>query len=80
VAFISILFILPTGFPISLTTNFNYSIVAVAVVVLYAGGYWLLSAKNWFKGPKVQGSPEDLAKIEAELDALGHAAPAGATQ
>jgi len=79
VAFISILFILPAAFPINLQTNFNYAIVAVAVVVLYSGGYWLLSAKNWFKGPKVQGSAEDLAKIEHELDVLAHAAPVGAS-
>jgi len=43
------------------------------VVVIYSGGYWLLSAKNWFKGPKVQGSAEELAKIESELEAVGAA-------
>ena len=43
----------------------------VGVVLLYSGGYWFLSAKNWFKGPKVQGSAEELAKIEAELAAVG---------
>ena len=78
IAFISILFVLPAAFPPNLQTNFNYAIVAVGVVVVYAGGYWLLSAKNWFKGPKVQGSPEELAAIEAELEAVGHATPAGA--
>ena len=78
IVFIAILFVLPAAFPVNLQTNFNYAIVAVAVVVLYSGGYWLLSAKNWFKGPKVQGSAEDLAKIEAELEAVGSAAPAGA--
>jgi amino acid permease (GABA permease) len=71
IIFISILFVLPAAFPPDLRTNFNYAIVAVAVVLLYSGGYWLLSAKNWFKGPKVQGTAEDLAKIEAELAAAG---------
>jgi amino acid permease (GABA permease) len=71
IGFISILFILPAAFPINLQTNFNYSIVAVAVVLIYSGGYWLLSAKNWFKGPKVQGSPDELAKREAELARAG---------
>ena len=28
----------------------------------------LVSAKNWFKGPKVQGTPEELAAIEQELE------------
>ena len=80
IVFIAILFVLPAAFPVNLQTNFNYAIVAVAVVVLYSGGYWLLSAKNWFKGPKVQGSAEELAKIEADLEAVGHASAAGAAQ
>ena len=71
IAFISILFVLPAAFPPNLQTNFNYAVVAVAAVLIYSGGYWLLSAKNWFRGPKVQGSAEDLAKIEAELEAVG---------
>ena len=79
IAFIAILFILPQVAPGTTLTTFNYSIVAVAVVVLYSGGYWFLSAKNWFKGPKVQGTAEELAKIEAELEAVGASAePFGA--
>jgi hypothetical protein len=78
IAFIAILFILPQAAPGFNLTTFNYAIVAVAVVLLYSGGYWLLSAKNWFKGPKVQGSAEELAKIEAELEAVGSATPAAA--
>ncbi|HET7420464.1 MAG TPA: amino acid permease [Candidatus Dormibacteraeota bacterium] len=79
IAFIAILFILPQLAPGTTLTTFNYSIVAVAVVVLYSGGYWFLSAKNWFKGPKVQGTAEELAKIEAELEAVGASAePFGA--
>ena len=80
IAFIAILFILPQAAPGNTLQTFNYAIVAVAVVAIYSGGYWFLSAKNWFKGPKVQGSTEELARIEAELEAVGHAAPAGATQ
>jgi amino acid permease (GABA permease) len=78
IGFISILFILPQAFPGNTLKTFNYAIVAVGVVLLYSGGYWFLSAKNWFKGPKVQGSAAELAKIEDELESLGHAAPAGA--
>ncbi len=66
VIFICILFILPTLSPITVS-SFNYSIVAVGVVFVFAGGWWVLSAKNWFTGPKVQGSSEELAQIEAEL-------------
>jgi amino acid transporter len=79
IVFIAILFLLPSAAPGNNLATFNFAPVAVGVVLLYAGGYWFLSAKNWFKGPKVQGSAEDLAKIEQELDALGHAAPAGAS-
>jgi amino acid permease (GABA permease) len=71
IAFIAILFVLPQVAPGNTTTTFNYAPVAVGVVLLYSGGYWFLSARKWFKGPKVQGSAEELAKIEAELAAVG---------
>jgi amino acid permease (GABA permease) len=66
IAFIAILFVLPQAAPITLL-NFNYAIVAVGVVLVGTSIAWVVSAKNWFKGPKVQGSPEELARIEAEL-------------
>src|SRR5271165_1656861 len=66
VVFITILFMLPTASPIH-WGNFNYTVVAVVVVIGFAGIYWLVSAKNWFSGPKIQGSPEELAAIEREL-------------
>jgi amino acid permease (GABA permease) len=69
VAFISVLFMLPTASPISFK-NFNYTVVAVVVVLGFAGIYWLVSARSWFKGPKVQGSAEELAAIENELESL----------
>ena len=68
VAFITILFMLPTANPIG-WGNFNYTVIAVIVVLGFAGVYWAVSAKNWFKGPKVQGTPEELAAIERELSA-----------
>ncbi len=71
IAFIAVLFVLPQVSPGTTLTTFNYAIVAVAVVLLYSGGYWFLSARNWFKGPKVQGSAEELAQIERELEAVG---------
>jgi amino acid permease (GABA permease) len=73
VAFIVILFMLPPTNPVNLTTNFNYAPVAVAVVLLIAGGWWFASARNWFKGPRVQGTPEELAAIERELTEVGAA-------
>jgi len=67
VGIITILFMLPQASPITWLT-FNYAVVAVAVVLGFAWIYWLVSAKNWFTGPKVQGTPEELAAIEHELE------------
>jgi amino acid permease (GABA permease) len=67
IVFIAILFVLPQAAPGNTLTTFNYAPVAVGVVLLFSGGWWFLGARNWFKGPKVQGSAEELAKIEAEL-------------
>jgi len=69
VAIITILFMLPTGSPVT-SKNFNYTVVAVVAVLGFAGIWWLVSARNWFTGPKVQGTPQELAAIEAELDSL----------
>jgi len=68
VVFITILFMLPTASPIT-WGDFNYTVVAVVVVIGFAWIYWLVSAKNWFTGPKVQGTAEELAAIERELSA-----------
>ena len=38
------------------------------------GLWWVASAKKWFKGPKVQGTREELLAIARELDALEHGA------
>jgi hypothetical protein len=69
VAIITVLFMLPTASPIT-ARNFNYTVVAVVAVLGFAGIWWLVSARNWFTGPKVQGTPQELAAIEAELDSL----------
>jgi amino acid transporter len=66
VVIITVLFVLPTANPITLK-NFNYAIVALLVVIGYAGIYWMVSAKNWFTGPRAQGTPEELAAIERDL-------------
>jgi amino acid permease (GABA permease) len=67
VVVITVLFILPTASPITLH-NFNYTPVAVGVVLLYSGIYWLVSARKWFTGPRVQGDEAALEAIEAELE------------
>ncbi|HEX6520340.1 MAG TPA: amino acid permease [Streptosporangiaceae bacterium] len=69
VAIIFVLFMLPTASPIT-GTNFNYTVVAVVVVLGFAGIWWLMSARKWFTGPKVQGSPEELEALEQELGSI----------
>jgi amino acid permease (GABA permease) len=66
VVIITILFMLPQVGPVNLKT-FNYASIAVLVVIGFAGTYWLVSARHWFHGPKVQGTAEELAAIEQEL-------------
>jgi amino acid permease (GABA permease) len=66
VILITILFMLPTASPIT-WADFNYTIIAVVAVLGFAGIYWLVSARNWFTGPKVQGTAAELAAIEEEL-------------
>jgi amino acid transporter len=76
VAIITILFMLPQAWPVT-WSNFNYTVVAVVAVIGFAGIYWLVSARNWFTGPKIQGSPEELAAIERELEGAEPAPAAG---
>jgi amino acid transporter len=51
VVVICVLFILPTASPIT-ASNFNYTILAVLVVVGAATIWWFVSARKWFTGPK----------------------------
>ncbi|GAA2147483.1 amino acid permease [Kitasatospora kazusensis] len=64
---ITVLFMLPTLSPIT-AANFNYTPVAVAAVLGSAGVWWLVSARHWFTGPKVQGPPKQLADLPDELE------------
>jgi amino acid transporter len=67
VGIITVLFVLPTASPIT-WHNFNYTIVAVGVVLAYAGIFWLVSARKWFTGPRAQGDEAALEAIEANLE------------
>ncbi|HEX3589546.1 MAG TPA: amino acid permease [Pseudonocardiaceae bacterium] len=69
VVFIFVLFMLPTVSPISVST-FNYTPIAFAVVLGGAAIWWFASARKWFTGPRVQGTPEELAAVERELEEL----------
>jgi amino acid transporter len=70
VIFICIMFLLPQAQPITIS-SFNYTPVVFIVVLGGAALWYAVSAKNWFKGPKVQGSAEELAAIERDLELAG---------
>jgi amino acid transporter len=74
VAFITVLFSLPlfeaglpweSGFSWSLT---NYTVLWFVGIGVVVGGWWLLSARKWFKGPVRMGSEEELERLEATKD------------
>jgi hypothetical protein len=44
----------------------NYTILWFAGIGLVFGGWWFLSAKNWFKGPVRMGTDEELERLEEE--------------
>ena len=79
-AFITILFIFPlykAGLPWADDFTWeltNYTILWFAGIGLIFGGWWFISAKNWFKGPVRMGTEEELERYEEELE--GRAAPA----
>jgi amino acid transporter len=60
----------PGGFGISVANALNYAPIAVAIVIGFAWIYWVTSARKWFKGPVVQGSREELAAIEKDLEVV----------
>jgi len=72
VVFISIMLMMPQlspgGLGLKTIDALNYAPIAVGAVLILAGGWYLISARKWFKGPKVQGSDEELAAIEADLE------------
>jgi amino acid transporter len=76
VAFITVIFMLPTspaGMPwqSGFTWNaVNYAPLTIVGAFLLFGGWWVLSARKWFKGPVRMGTEEELEKIETSDDFL----------
>jgi amino acid transporter len=74
VALITILFVFPlykAGLPWESDFSWeltNYTILWFAGIGLVFGGWWALSARNWFKGPVRMGTEEELEQLEAERE------------
>jgi amino acid transporter len=72
VALITIIFIIPlykVGLPWD--DNFdwrftNYTILWFGGIGLVFGGWWVLSARKWFKGPVRMGTEDELERLEEE--------------
>jgi amino acid transporter len=56
----------------------NYAPLTVGAAFLLFGGWYLLSARRWFKGPIRQGTDEELERIEKQYEGRSAGvAPAG---
>ncbi|WP_329585251.1 amino acid permease [Kitasatospora sp. NBC_01250] len=66
-ALITVLFMLPTLSPITVK-NFNYTSVAIAVVLGFAAVWWFASARRWFTGPRIHDAPAPGDPTEAVPD------------
>jgi amino acid transporter len=79
IVFICVVFMLPTfsgGVPFKANFNwltFNYTPIMVGGAFVLFAGWYVISARKWFKGPIRQGDEAELERIEAEF---GEAAPA----
>ncbi len=72
VALVSIVFVCPFFVPWNKWETANLTGPVLLIAAVFVGGWWVLGAKKWFKGPQVQGTPEELEAIEHELSQLGH--------
>src|SRR5262245_10667651 len=46
----------------------NYPVLWFLGIGLFFGGWWVVSARNWFKGPVRMGTEEELAALEARQE------------
>jgi hypothetical protein len=64
-SFLQVIFVLPTAYPVTEQT-FNYAPAAVGGTIALAGGYWILSAHRWFKGPISNVTNEEYTATDAK--------------
>jgi amino acid transporter len=84
IIFICIVFILPFNY-LGVPWNkgfdwnyFNYTPIPVALAFVLFGGWYVQSARRWFKGPIRQGDEAELERIESEFGERAAPSPAPA--
>ncbi|KAJ3282533.1 hypothetical protein HK104_010841 [Borealophlyctis nickersoniae] len=55
-----VVFNLPQLWPVN-ADNFSYTPAAVGFLLIFAGGWWIIDARKWFKGPIMEIAEEELA-------------------
>ena len=62
--------LLPQFVPWNKWETANLTLPVIGGIAIAVGLWWMVSAKNWFTGPKVQGTRDELLAIERELSSL----------
>jgi hypothetical protein len=52
------------------SSNVNFTGPIVLALFAVVGIWWVVSARRWFTGPQVQGTPSELLALERALDAV----------
>lgn len=62
---LQVVFVLPTAYPVT-QLNLNYASAAVGGTIVLAGGYWIIDAHRWFKGPIANVTQETYASADGK--------------
>ena len=65
---ITVLFCLPVFHPWDTWETFNFTGPIIVGLFIIVAIWWAVSARKWFLGPQVQGTPEELRAIEIALE------------
>ncbi|DBA70637.1 TPA: hypothetical protein ACH3X2_012020 [Trebouxia sp. C0005] len=61
--FASAIFMLPQAFPVTGNNN-NYTAAAVGTILLASLTAWLVSARHWFSGPRIDVDNSDAVRVK----------------